>query len=205
MKILLSILLLSLLAFTSARRNDYHNLSLVFSSSINITGKSNVRPFSCKTSTIYEHDTLDIRYMNEDNIYRFENVVIEIDLNGFDCGNPFVDKDFGKLLQKDKYPTLKIYLKQITLDETLAGINLSGIADLEIEIAGIIKHYDMKFNSSIINGKGLVEGELELNISDFNLTPPKKLLGLIKVSEEILIEFRYQIHKTSTLNFLTHK
>jgi len=55
--------------------------------------------------------------MNEDNIYRFENVVIEIDLNGFDCGNPFVDKDFGKLLQKDKYPTLKVYLKQITLDE----------------------------------------------------------------------------------------
>lgn len=205
MKILLSTLLLSLLAFTPAKRNNYTDLSLVFSSSINITGKSNVRAFSCKTSTIYEHDTLDVRYMNEDNIYRFENVVIIIDLNGFDCGNPFLDKDFAKLLQKDKYPTLKIYLKQITLNETMAGINLPGIADFEIEIAGIIKHYDTKFNSYISNGTGLVEGELELSISDFNLTPPKKLLGLIKVSEEILIEFRYLIHNTSTLNDLTSK
>ena len=133
MKILLSTLLLSLLAFTPAKRNNYTDLSLVFSSSINITGKSNVRAFSCKTSTIYEHDTLDVRYMNEDNIYRFENVVIVIDLNGFDCGNPFLDKDFAKLLQKDKYPTLKIYLKQITLNETMAGINLPGIADNSIE------------------------------------------------------------------------
>ena len=204
MKIFLSILLLSLLAFTPVKRNDYTDISLVFSSSINITGKSNVRPFSCKTTTIYEHDTLYIRYIKEDSIYRFENAFLEIDLNGFDCGNPLVDKDFGKLLQKDKYPNLKIFIKQITLDELKAG-NLSGKADIEIEIAGINKNYETKFNSSITNGTGFVEGELELNISDFNLTPPKKLLGLIKVSEEILIEFRYQIHKTSTLNFLTLK
>ncbi len=201
MKILLSILLLGLLAFTPAKRNNYNDLSLVFSSSINISGKSNIRPFSCKSSTIYKQDTLIIRYMKKDNIYNLENASIEIDLNGFDCGNSFLDKDFGKLLQKDKYPTLKIYLNQITLNETMEPEKiLPGVADFVIGIAGVNKCYITKFYSSIINGIWLVEGELELSISDFNLTPPKKLLGLVKISEEILIEFRYLIYKSSSIS-----
>ena len=200
MKILLSTLL-SLLAFTPAMRNDYTDLSLVFSSSISISGKSNISPFSCKASTFDKHDTLYVRYMKEDNIYKLENAFLEIDLNGFDCGNPLVDKDFAKLLQKDKYPMLKIYLKRITLNKIKAG-NLSGKADFEIEIAGINKRYEAKFNSSITKGIRLVEGKLELSISDFNLTPPRKLLGLIKVSEEILIEFRYHIQKTNIVSDL---
>lgn len=141
--------------------------------------------------------------MNENSIYRVENAFIEIDLTEFDCGNPLVDKDFAKLLQMEKYPMLKIYLKQITLNELNAG-NLQGKADFEIEIAGINKHYEAKFITSITEGMRLVEGELELNISNFNLTPPKKLLGLIKVSEEIRIEFRYLIQKTSTAYNLSH-
>ena len=201
MKILLSALLLIIFAFTSLRRNGYTDLSLAFSSSININGKSNINDFSCKASTIYQYDTLDVRYINENNIYRVENASIEIDLNGFDCGNPLVDKDFAKLLQKDKYPMLKIYLKRITLNKIKAG-NLSGKADFEIEIAGINKRYEAKFNSSITKGIRLVEGKLELSISDFNLTPPRKLLGLIKVSEEILIEFRYHIQKTNIVSDL---
>ena len=198
MKSLLGILFLSLLAFTPAKKNNYTDLSLIFSGSISISGKSNIRPFSCKASTIDKHDTLIVRYMKEDNIYKLENAFLEIDLNGFDCGNPFVDKDFAKLLQKDKYPTLKIDIKQMTLDELKAD-NLSGKADFEIEIAGINKNYEAKFNSSITNGIGLVEGELELNISDFNLRPPKKLLGLIKVSEKIQIEFRYFIYESGSV------
>jgi len=139
--------------------------------------------------------------MKKDNIYNLENASIEIDLNGFDCGNSFLDKDFGKLLQKDKYPTLKIYINQIALDETMEPeIILPGVADFVIGIAGVNNCYNTKFYSSITNGIGLVEGELELSISDFNLTPPKKLLGLVKVSEEILIEFRFLIYKTSSIS-----
>lgn len=203
MKILLIDLLLSLFAFTQPNSNTNTTVSFIISSSVNIKVKSNVHSFNCKSSTNYGHDTLYVRYEKEDNIYSVENAFLEIDLNGFNCGNPLVNKDFATLLQKDTYPTIKIYIEQIMLNEMKAG-NCPGKVDYDIEIAGVKKHFETKFSSSITKGKRLVEGELALSLSDFNLTPPKKLLGLIKVSDEILIEFHYFIEKTSIVRDFYH-
>src|SRR5690606_38238619 len=106
--------------------------------------------------------------------------------NGFDCGGKGINRDFHGLLKSDIYPKIIIKLKEIKLYP-----NKKNTADalIEIEIAGKSQTYHMK-TEYFKNQNWIINGELKLNIQDFNLEAPKKMLGLIVVSESIEINFK---------------
>lgn len=57
-------------------------------------------------------------------------------------------------------------------------------------MAGSEKQFELEFKSSYLeNGIIKIEGEQELTMSDFNINPPRVLLGLIKVRDELTIKF----------------
>ncbi|MFM7896359.1 MAG: YceI family protein, partial [Flavobacterium sp.] len=60
-------------------------------------------------------------------------------------------------------------------------------AKLNVKIAGVEKEYlvPVIFNSNTNNVKGL----LKLNIKDFKLKSPKKLLGMVVVNDNVDINF----------------
>ena len=67
-------------------------------------------------------------------------------------------------------------------------------ATVEITICKISKTY--KIPVSVDHEKGLyVSGLMPININDFNLKAPKKMLGMIKVSPRIQIEFSLKINE----------
>ena len=100
---------------------------------------------------------------------------------GFDCGHKIITKDFKTLLKADDYSHIDINLKELILDKKEI------IAKTCIEIAGVKREYEVPVSFDSKNSN--VKGVLRLNINDFCLKAPKKLLGFVIVDEYVSIDF----------------
>ena len=69
---------------------------------------------------------------------------------------------------------------------------------VDISLAGIVKRYDISYlftvdNSSIVH----LKGDRAVTFTDFNLSPPSKLGGVIKAKDELLVEFKLNLKPVS--------
>lgn len=119
----------------------------------------------------------------------FRGAILVLNNKGFDCGNKGINQDFHDLLKSDQYPEILLEINQVKL-----RTKEFGVATICITMAGKQKYYDVPIN---IKDEHIAQfqGELELNIQDFNLEPPKKLFGIIVVKDEIEINFDLKVKK----------
>ena len=84
---------------------------------------------------------------------------------------------FKTILKAEEYPHIVLNVKEIsTIKESIT-------AKLDVKIAGVEKEYlvPVIFNPNTNN----VKGQLKLNIKDFKLKSPKKLLGMVVVNDNV--------------------
>lgn len=175
-------------AFTS-RDSAINSTSVILTpeSSLMVRGTTNVNTFSCGYNINKFKNPIHISYKIEDSKMKFTKTALVLDNNCFDCGGKAINKDFQSILKSDKYPQIILLLKEINSFE-----NEEVKASLDIQIAGVTKMYKVpvKFKKS---NNLLVTGDLNLNLTDFNIHPPKKFLGLIVVEDRIDIYFQLAV------------
>lgn len=150
-------------------------------SEVTIKGKSNVNSFECKYNSDFIENDLQVSIARNNNKILLDGAKIAIKSTGFDCAHKMITKDFKSILKADEYPHIVINVKEInTTKENIT-------AKLNVKIAGVEKEYlvPVIFNSNTNNVKGL----LKLNIKDFKLKSPKKLLGMVVVNDNVDINF----------------
>ena len=150
-------------------------------SEVSIKGKSNVNSFECKYNPNFIENDLQVSIARNNNKIVLEGAKLSIKSTGFDCAHKMITKDFKTILKADDYPHIVINVKEIsTTKENIA-------AKLNVTIAGIDKEYlvPVSYNQNTNN----VKGQLKLNIKDFKLKSPKKLLGMIVVNDKVDINF----------------
>lgn len=182
-------ILLSLVLVSFAKLNTAaHSKSILITnkSELNINGTSNITDFKCRYNIKNLDSPIRIHYEKNNHVIRFENSMLVLENSGFDCGGKGINRDFHGLLQSDIYPKIILRLKEVKLK---SHKNHFADALVEIEIAGKKKSYHMEteFHNE---DDWHIAGQLKLNINDFNLKAPKKMLGLIVVSDEIEISFK---------------
>lgn len=186
--------LIGLLFFTSVDRSSYY-YEVDESSTISITGSTNVNNFNC-TNTIIEKKDKDqpFSFYKTKVGYDLEGVKLVISSKDFSCKIPGMAKDMRELLQSEKYPYIGFEINHVQLPGgkygtasatlTIAGVESIGLIDFEVEMVG---------------EKLIIHGSTPLFLSSFNIEPPTKMLGMIKVKDQIEIEFdliaTYQKHK----------
>ena len=150
-------------------------------SEVTIKGKSNVNSFECKYNSDFIENDLQVSIARNNNKILLDGAKIAIKSTGFDCAHKMITKDFKSILKADEYPHIVINVKEINT----AKENIT--AKLNVKIAGVEKEYlvPVIFNSNKNNVKGL----LKLNIKDFKLKSPKKLLGMVVVNDNVDINF----------------
>ena len=182
---ILSFVLLASFSTTNILKNN-KSVLVASESELYINGTSNVTDFKCGYNITNLNEPIRIHYENENNVIRFEKSMLILENNGFDCGGKRINKDFHGLLKSEVYPQIILKLKEVKLNP-----NKKNKADvlIEIEIAGLSHSYlmDTEFYH---DQDWMISGKLKLNIQDFNLTAPKKMLGLVLVSEDIQINFK---------------
>jgi hypothetical protein len=161
-------------------------------SSMSIEGSSNINAFTCDFTEYLNQDTLMYSRDEKAKKLMFLNSELNIEISRFDCHQKYITADFRKILQSDKTPCLKV--KFISLDELAIGGIVKGI--VEIEIAGQKKRMEINYSVQQYGNSQLqLLGSKLMQFSDFNLTPPKKLLGLIHINEDIKVNFHLHFRR----------
>lgn len=140
--------------------------------SIKINGSTNINKFQC----------INNKFKNDGGVYTFSeknlpNIVLKV--TDFDCGNRMMTKDFQKILNAEKYPNMTI--KFISFIKNQGGFN----ALVEVKMMDQSKRYNIEFD--IENNK--LVGRKNVKFSDFNITPPKRMGGMIVVKDDLDLIF----------------
>ena len=169
-------------------------------SSLRIEGKSNVNGFKCDI----------VEYLNRDTIFLYKDASqaqmpvatkggLIININSFDCHQNHITADLKKTLKAKENAYMKINLLTLGhIEPNTSNQRITGY--VEIHLAGITKKIEINY-SVVKNQPGSLYliGTKTVKFSDFMLTPPSKLAGLIKVEQDIKVRFELMLRFVPTV------
>jgi hypothetical protein len=156
----------------------------ICNSFIKIHGSSNVNQFH------FSHDNPVIESASGN--FKTENY-IRIPVNGFNASNNKMLSDFHDMVNAEKYPDIHIEIepgKTADFDETSGRTRFRS----KISIAGKTNEYIIPSEISTCQVSGyMLKGNLMVKLTDFGIEPPRKVLGAVKVNNEVFISFVFRI------------
>jgi hypothetical protein len=189
------ILLNLLMVFHASSREVLRYWNVSGASTMNILGSSNVNTFSCGSGFFSGQNVLSEVHYNGQNYLSGE---IIIDVKAFDCQNRIMNNDFQNTLQADNYPEIRIEF--LELKET-SRRRENSVAEgwVEITIAGKNRRYPVVCEiKSIDENQSILIGKQIFLFSDFGLEPPQKAFGMVRVNNEITVEFKLKLDLVRT-------
>jgi hypothetical protein len=163
------------------------------SSSLVINGASNVNQFKCGLSSYQYTDTLELSQRTATQIQFSANKLL-LPVVDFDCAHKLITSDFQETLQADKYPQIGISFLALNRAPSANALVSSYDGELQIELSGKVRVVNIHFDFWEKNyGQYNLTGKKTLRFSDFELEPPTKMMGLVKVSDELTIDFNLVI------------
>ncbi len=116
-------------------------------------------------------------------------ISFRIPVKSFESRNPMLTKDFIRFMQADEHPYIRVRIRKNQLQELLREKNDRQLP-LRVIMAGETQQargrYYIRKNPG---NEMLIEGSVQLNLEDFNLEPPQKMMGLVQVKDRIFINF----------------
>jgi hypothetical protein len=163
------------------------------SSNLQVNGSTNINQFSCEIPACSQIDTLNV-YRSKTNKEVALSGSIDLNIQSFNCHNNMMTRDLRRTLKEKQFP--KLYIKFLSLNE-LPDISTKAMpvtGQIEIEIAGVRKHFEINYHIST-DAQKVIEllGERDINFSDFNLLPPKRLAGLVRTKDNLKVIFHLKI------------
>jgi len=163
-----------------------------------VSGKTNINSFDCTIENYGKTDTLSWTTAKEKSTKSAPKIVgrLTIPVLKFDCGHKMMTKDLQKTLKAPQYPVMTVdflsfskSLSKVKPEELLTG-------QAEIKLAGMTKKYAISYVfKKNKNGFFELAGFQNILFSDFNLTPPSKLGGAIRVDNELEVTFNLILQK----------
>jgi hypothetical protein len=190
------ILLVTILIFLSSYQSPGPDLSswlIEHNSSLQINGSSNINSFTCDVKEYLRQDTLWCLQDERNSRYVFtSNSMLRLDIRRFDCHHKYITADFRKMVKADVYPTLII--RFLSLDPIKHGSTVKG--QVLVELAGKKKIMDVEYAcEQLASGQMHLTGTRSMRFPDFELEPPKKIGGLIRIKEDINVQFNLYFRK----------
>lgn len=173
-----------LLAWMNGLEPSRLAVKLEDSSYITIHGETNVNQFACNYVSLSARDTVQIELDRQGRKVYFNQAKLEINTTSFDCGNRMMNQDFQELLSAEQFPFIDIELLSVKISDSGHAI-----AQTSVTIRDEQKKFSVPVLYEILPEKQFYQGVLKINIRDFDIEPPRKMLGMVIVDEMILIEF----------------
>ncbi|HNP07585.1 MAG TPA: YceI family protein [Cyclobacteriaceae bacterium] len=192
MRVIVICILLGLMGFTTTPEGGVlvHRFIVLPSSKITIDGKTNVNSFRCAITQYVGRDTLVLQEGGRNKKPFFKKGYVGLEAARFDCGVQLMTNDFWKTIKYKEYPVVSIEF--ISFERTLQLTSGNDIfkGRMQISLAGVTRPFEM--NCTIeVEESGLIhfKGGRQFTFSDFNLEAPSKMMGLVKVENEIEVSF----------------
>lgn len=194
---LLLILFIILLSSASWKKSnlqqDMIKWVMIKGGSLKVTGNTNVNNFSCDISNYSKPDTISIyrNSMNKTGVRMLGS--INLNVGDFDCHHAIMTSDLRKTLKAKQFPSLGIKFLSLSKFPNLDAQQDILKGEVEIKLAGVTKRFEVSYtlfkdSNNIIH----LVGNQDINFTDFEITPPRKVGGMIKTNNKLAVEFRLQ-------------
>jgi len=159
-------------------------------STIRIAGSTNVNRFCCHVNEYTGPDTIVLGASGE------SLGALTIDIEDFNCNSRMMTSEFKSTLKYRQFPQLRIVFMNLekvpvfgTAAETVKGW-------VEVELAGICKKFEVMYTSCRVSEENVdLVGSRVFCFSDFGLTPPRKMGGLVRVNDRLDVQFTLHLHQ----------
>lgn len=165
---------------------------------LSISVETNVEGFTCDYANQI-NDTLDATLTRTGEKYDLQCKPFNIPIKLIDCHSPMMNSDLQEMLNAGTYPSILISTNNFLLDRNLIK---GGSGTLTINMGGKDKQYKVCLRSFRRSNDLMVSGRLTIDLNDYQITPPVKFFGLVKVSSVIAIDFNilFRICRSTTLS-----
>ena len=126
---------------------------------------------------------------NDINSADIKNLSFTVRAESLKSGKRGMDKNTYKALKTDKFKTIDFKLLSISNSQKLSQYEYKLFVVGKLRVSGVEKQIPVELRLKIDNNKILVEGEKSILMTDFDIEPPKALLGTIKTGNKIRIVF----------------
>lgn len=174
-----------------ATASHHEQLRILPSSTLTISGSSNITDFSCCCEDFapirYEIEVLNATQL------RLSETLLRIPVQTLDCGNRLMNKDLRQTLRVEEHPYINIRPLSLQLQKTPPvpmGQWISLTAKAEVSLAGTTQQVELEVTARrLTEQRWQIRTQKELCFFDFGIEPPTAMGGLIKVKDEITIHF----------------
>lgn len=166
-------------------------LEVIPDSSMFIEGKTNINSFDC----MYKNNLKSTLILSQDIFKELTDVQhtgLAFGVSCFDCGIALMNKEFSDLLYAEQFPTIIMKLLTMYVYQDTDGL-IKGKGKVSMIIAGTERVEEIEYKVPHIEGRNFqIIGKKKINIIDYGLTPPKKMMGMVKVDQYIDVNFNFK-------------
>jgi hypothetical protein len=148
-----------------------------------INGESNINRFSFSFLSNPDDPADSYNSHTGDN-----GTEVLIPLREFQASNPRMYNDFLQEVHEREYPNISIFLPYMGPDK-LEAMTTGAEQKVLITMAGVEKQYTVDCDLVNCGDRLVIRGSQMIRLTDFKISPPEKLNGLIKVKNEITVSF----------------
>ena len=154
-----------------------------------IEGRSSVNTFSCQVDTVHGRGQLtDVPSSTPTDAE--PQATVQVPVRTFDCGKRRMTEDLYETLQAESHPTIRYELQSAEIVGADSASWHRIRARGTLTIAGTTRDVELTaYGQPLGEDRFRLCGSRNLQMSDFGIDPPTKLLGLIRVQDEIEVHF----------------
>jgi len=158
-----------------------------------IEGTTTVNAFSCDATTMSLSDaqasTTEVR------------AKLDVPVDDLECGRSKMNHDLQEAMKSDQYPGILFSLEstEVLGEPSWKDGGFPVAATGLLTVAGVQKRIETDATAwSMDDGTYRVTGSLPIRMTDYNVTPPRVLRGLIRVRDEITVRFDLRVAESTT-------
>jgi hypothetical protein len=162
-------------------------------SMLQIQGKTNVNAFNCFCAPPAAIVSINAESSPETQIITFRKAELSVLTRSLDCRHKIMNRDMYQTLQAEHHPTITLSISRviIPIHQINAQWRIEGpvLAEGHLTLAGMKRNIDLQVSiSRLMNNIYRFTASKKLLLTDFGLTPPTVLMGMVKVKNEIILE-----------------
>ena len=186
----LTYFVLFLLTLCSSWQLSTNYFIILPNSNIAIHGSSNVNTFVCNCTQQFATLPYLLDPTSDQCYLKFHHTTLTLSTKSLDCGNKRMNTDMYETLKADKYPFIHIQLHNVNIPNYSNKEWENIQAKTTLQIAGTTKTVLLPVKMKILSEtKVRLVSTQPIKMTDFHIAPPSAMLGMIRVNNDIEIEF----------------
>jgi polyisoprenoid-binding protein YceI len=160
-------------------------LALTPDSKLWIEGTSTIHDWTCEVGSF----TGNIEIVREGNTLQSISAVdLAVPVTAIECHNKTMVKKAQQALKAETSPTIQFALNSATIQPAASG-SFAVQALGRLTLAGVTHEVTMTLNAKSDSSGFRFEGQVPIQMSQYNVDPPTAMLGTLKTGNEVVVHF----------------